>query len=69
MITLLYSPHMTSVDNEAGRASGHADVSLSAAGVEQAKALGRAYASEAIDVVYCSDLQRATTLERRLSVG
>ncbi len=24
MLTLFYSPHMTSIDNEAGRASGHA---------------------------------------------
>jgi len=61
MITLFYSPHMTSVDNEAGRASGHADVPLSVAGVEQARTLGRAYANEAISVVYCSDLQRAVT--------
>lgn len=61
MITLIYSPHATSVDNEAGRASGHADVPLSVAGMEQAKARGSAYADEAFNVVFCSDLQRATT--------
>lgn len=33
MLTLFYSPHMTSIDNEAGRASGHADVPLSEAGL------------------------------------
>jgi len=64
MITLFYSPHATSVDNEAGRASGHADVSLSPTGVAQATALGRAYADETIAVVYCSDLQRAVTTAR-----
>ncbi len=37
MLTLFYSPHMTSVDNEAGRASGHADVPLSALGRQQAQ--------------------------------
>jgi broad specificity phosphatase PhoE len=60
VLSLLYSPHMTSVDNEAGRASGHADVPLSMLGREQAAELGRFYASEVLDVVFHSDLQRAT---------
>src|SRR5579859_3347816 len=60
MLTLFYSPHMTSVDNEAKRASGHADVPLSEAGRQQAQELGQHYASKALDAVYCSDLQRAT---------
>ncbi|MEO8612328.1 MAG: histidine phosphatase family protein [Chloroflexota bacterium] len=59
-ITLFYSPHMTSVDNEAGRASGHADIPLSARGKQEAERLGQQYAQEAVDVVFCSDLQRAT---------
>lgn len=58
-MTLFYSPHSTSVDNEAGRASGHADVPLSALGRQQAAELGKHYASEKIDAVFCSDLQRA----------
>lgn len=61
MLTLYYSPHMTSVDNEAGRASGHADVPLSERGRAQAEELGRHYAPLALDAVFSSDLQRAYT--------
>jgi broad specificity phosphatase PhoE len=59
MLTLLYSPHMTSVDNEARRASGHADVALAASGRQRARELGQHYATEALDAVFYSDLQRA----------
>lgn len=59
MLTLYYSPHSTSVDNEAGRASGHADVALAERGRQQARELGRHYAAIALDAVFCSDLQRA----------
>jgi broad specificity phosphatase PhoE len=59
MLTLFYSPHMTSVDNEAGRASGYADVPLSQAGYRLARELGQHYAQAALDAVFCSDLQRA----------
>lgn len=59
MLTLYYSPHMTSLDNEAKRASGHADIPLSEAGRELAQELGQHYAAIALDAVYCSDLQRA----------
>ena len=61
MLTALFFPHATSVDNEAGRASGIADVPLSALGRRQARELGRRYAGEALDAVFCSDLQRAYT--------
>lgn len=60
MLTIFYSPHATSVDNEARRASGHADVPLSARGQEEAAALGQHYAANKLDAIYCSDLQRAT---------
>lgn len=60
MLTLFYSPHMTSVDNEAGRASGHADVPLSEAGRQRARELERHYAAETLDAVFYSDLQRAS---------
>jgi broad specificity phosphatase PhoE len=60
MITLFYSPHMTSVDNETGLASGHADILLSARGKQDAERLGEQYAAQTLDVVFCSDLQRAT---------
>jgi len=52
---------MTSTDNEAGRASGHADVPLSPAGRQRAQKLGQDYATEALDAIFCSDLQRAAT--------
>jgi broad specificity phosphatase PhoE len=61
MLTLFYSPHSTSVDNEAGRASGHTDPKLSAKGRKEALELGQRYASEKLDAVFCSDLQRAVT--------
>ncbi len=61
MLSLFYSPHSTSIDNEAGRASGHADVPLSALGQQQAYILGQHYADEKIDAVFHSDLQRATS--------
>ncbi len=61
MLKIFYSPHATSTDNEAKRASGHADVPLSPAGLEQARELGQHYASEILDAVFSSDLQRATT--------
>jgi broad specificity phosphatase PhoE len=59
MLTLFYSPHMTSIDNEAGRASGHADVPLSEAGRRLAQEPGQHYAKEHLDAIFCSDLQRA----------
>ena len=59
MLTLFYSPHSTSIDNEAGRASGHADVPLSELGRQQARELERHYEAIALDAVFCSDLQRA----------
>ena len=61
MLTVFYSPHATSVDTKAGRASGHADVPLSANGLQQARQLGEHYAALAFDAVFCSDLQRAYT--------
>lgn len=61
MLTIYFSPHMTSVDNEAGRASGHADVPLSSLGREQARELGKHYVTKTLDAVFCSDLQRAST--------
>lgn len=59
VLTLFYSPHALSVDNEARRASGHADVALSERGEQLAEELGRHYATEAIDAIFSSDLQRA----------
>ena len=61
MLKIFYSPHMTSIDNEAKRASGHANVPLSALGHQRSQELGQQYATEALDAVFSSDLQRATT--------
>ena len=61
MLTVYYSPHSQSVDNEAGRASGHADVGLTVQGRREAQQLGEHYASYPLDAVFCSDLQRAST--------
>jgi broad specificity phosphatase PhoE len=59
MLTLFYSPHMTSIDNEAKRASGHADVPLSELGRHRAQELGQHYATETLHAIFCSDLRRA----------
>ena len=62
-------PHMTSLDNEAIRASGHADVPLSPLGRQQAQELGQHYVSTALDAIFCSDLQRATTTAQLAFAG
>jgi broad specificity phosphatase PhoE len=56
---LIFETHATSVDNEAGVASGWADVALSRAGRDQARDLGDRRANEALAAVFCSDLERA----------
>lgn len=69
MLTILYSPHMTSVDNETGHASGHADVPLSPLGRQQAQELGAHYADRELAAVFCSDLQRAAETARITFAG
>ncbi|MBX3081074.1 MAG: histidine phosphatase family protein [Anaerolineae bacterium] len=59
MLTIYFSPHMTSTDNEAKRASGYADVPLSDAGRQQSHELGQHYAAYPLVAIFCSDLQRA----------
>ena len=58
-MTLIFETHATSVDNEAGLASGWFDVGLSAAGEQQALALGDRRRHDPLAAVYCSDLTRA----------
>ncbi|MBA3874900.1 MAG: histidine phosphatase family protein, partial [Anaerolineae bacterium] len=60
MLTIYFSPHAQSTDNEAGRASGHADVPLTAHGREEAQKLGTDYATYTLDAIFNSDLQRAS---------
>lgn len=59
MLTILYSPHATSTDNEAGVASGFADVPLSPLGLQQAQRRASDYAHEQVAAAFASDLQRA----------
>lgn len=56
---LIFETHSTSLDNEAGLASGHNDVALSMVGLKQAEELGRRNADVPVVAIYCSDLQRS----------
>jgi broad specificity phosphatase PhoE len=58
-VTIIFETHSTSLDNEAGIASGHNDVDLSEMGFRQAKELGERYVGESIAAVVCSDLMRS----------
>jgi len=58
-LTIVFETHATSLDNEAGLASGHFDVDLSPRGVEQAHELGERYPNGSLDLVVTSDLRRA----------
>jgi broad specificity phosphatase PhoE len=58
-VEIIFEYHVTSVDNEAGAASGWRDPPLSARGREQAKELGERRQGERIDTVFPSDLRRA----------
>lgn len=59
MVTIIFEPHSTTVDNEANRASGHHDVELSEKGREQAQDMGDRYKEKQFDAIFSSDLQRA----------
>jgi broad specificity phosphatase PhoE len=56
---LIFETHATSLDNEAGLASGWFDVDLSPAGEAQARALGERRRHDDLAAIYCSDLTRA----------
>ena len=56
---LVFETHATSLDNEAGLASGHADIELSPLGEKQAIALGQRYTADPPARVLTSDLRRA----------
>jgi broad specificity phosphatase PhoE len=57
--SLLFETHATSLDNEAGLASGWHDVDLSPLGETQAREMGERYRAELPEVVFASDLWRA----------
>jgi broad specificity phosphatase PhoE len=56
---VVFETHATSLDNEAGLASGWFDVGLSPRGEQQARELGERRRDHAFAAVYCSDLVRA----------
>jgi 2,3-bisphosphoglycerate-dependent phosphoglycerate mutase len=56
---LVFETHATSLDNEAGIASGWFDVALSATGEEQARTLGARRRDDRLVVVFSSDLSRS----------
>ena len=56
---LVFETHATSLDNEAGLASGWFDVALSATGEAQARTLGARRRDDHLAVVFCSDLSRS----------
>jgi broad specificity phosphatase PhoE len=58
-VRLVYETHATTVDNEAGRATGWLPGELSPAGVANARDLGRRRRDDGIDLVVTSDLHRA----------
>jgi 2,3-bisphosphoglycerate-dependent phosphoglycerate mutase len=56
---IVFETHSTSLHNEIGVASGHADVDLSPRGEGEAAALGARRCPEGIEIVYASDLRRS----------
>jgi broad specificity phosphatase PhoE len=58
-LTLVFETHATTVDNEAGLASGWFDVPLSTIGEQQARMLGARRRDDHLAVVFCSDLTRS----------
>lgn len=56
---LIFETHATSLDNEAGLASGWFDVDLSPAGEDQARQLGERRRDDSLAAIFCSDLTRA----------
>jgi broad specificity phosphatase PhoE len=57
--TLIFETHATSLDNEAGLASGWFDADLSPRGEREALELGLRHAASGVSVVYVSDLWRS----------
>jgi len=57
--TIIFEPHSTTKDNEAGTAAGWYDVELSDLGISQAKQMGKRYHGQHFDAIFCSDLQRS----------
>jgi len=59
-VQVVFETHSTTLDNEAGIATGWLPGELSAAGRQQAADLGHRRAADGIAAAFCSDLARAT---------
>lgn len=59
MISIIFESHGTTYDNENHISSGHADCDLSPKGIENAQKLGKRYADQKFDAIFCSDLKRS----------
>lgn len=59
MITIIFEPHSTTIDNEAKRASGWNDIELSELGIKQCVELADRSRDRELDAIFTSDLQRA----------
>lgn len=60
MVTITFEAHGTTLDNEAGLASGHYNVELTELGKNQARELGERYKNNLPDMVFCSQLKRSS---------
>ena len=58
-LVVVFETHATSLDNEAGLASGWFDVALSPTGERQARELGERRRHDEFAAVFCSDLTRS----------
>ncbi len=58
-VSLVYETHSTTLDNEAGIATGWLPGELAPSGIENARALGARRRDDGLDVVISSDLRRA----------
>lgn len=59
-VAVVFETHATTVDNEAGRATGWLPGALSARGRAEAEELGRRRRGDGLAAAFCSDLARAT---------
>lgn len=61
---IYFAIHGTTIDNETGVASGWSDAELSELGIKQSKEMGETFQNIKIDLICCSDLQRAVETVR-----
>ena len=69
MTRLLLVRHGKTEWNETGRYQGCSDTCLSSTGREEAEAVRQRLAAEKIDVIYCSDLERAVQTAKTIASG